>query len=111
MASETEQEEVAETDQDEKFESPQDIKELLNRVSRIEGQVGGIRRMIEAEEYCIDLLNQIHSINRALHGLSIEIMETHLKGCVQEAINSDDPYEERDKIEEFMNAVREFLKK
>ncbi len=91
--------------------SPQDINHLLNRISRIRGQVDGVKGMIENEEYCIDLINQIHSIERALHGLATEIMEDHLKGCVRDAISSDDPYEEQEKIDEFMETVREFLKK
>jgi DNA-binding FrmR family transcriptional regulator len=91
--------------------NPQDTKELLDRVARIKGQVGGIERMLEDEAYCIDLINQIHSVERALHGLATEVMEDHLKGCVREAIDSDDPYDEQEKIEEFMETVQEFLKK
>lgn len=92
-------------------ESPQEITKLLNRVARIKGQVGGIERMLKEEAYCIDLINQIHSVERALQGLSTEIMDKHLKSCVRDAIQSDDPYDEREKIEEFMNTVRDFLEK
>ena len=111
MAESTESSDGVNTCIKEEFESPQDLKNLLNRVARIEGQVGGIRRMIEEGEYCIDLLNQIHSINRALQGLSSEIMEKHLKSCVRDAINSEDSYEEQEKIEEFMKTVQDFLRK
>ncbi|MFB6345897.1 MAG: metal-sensitive transcriptional regulator [bacterium] len=91
--------------------TPQDTQQLLNRVARIKGQVGGIERMLEEEAYCIDLINQIHSVERALQSLATEIMDDHLKGCVRDAIDSDDPYEEQEKIEEFMDTVQEFLKK
>ncbi len=91
--------------------SPQDIEKLLNRAARIKGQVGGIERMLEEEAYCIDLINQIHSISQALDSLATEILERHLQTCVQDAIKSDDPYDEREKIEEFMDTVRDYLRK
>lgn len=92
-------------------ESPQDQKQLRNRIARIHGQINGIKKMIEDDSYCIDLINQIHSVERALDSLATQIMDDHLKGCVRDAIESDDPYEEQEKIEEFMNTVEEFLKK
>lgn len=91
--------------------NPQNTKALLDRLSRIEGQVKGLRGMVEDDAYCIGLINQIRSVNRALEGLAGEVMEKHLKTCVHDAIESDDPYEEQDKIEEFMDAVGDFLKK
>lgn len=91
--------------------SPQDVKRLLNRASRIEGQVRGIKNMLENEAYCIDLINQIHSVNQALNSLAAEILERHLETCVRDAINSEDPYEEQEKLTEFMDTVRDYLKK
>jgi DNA-binding FrmR family transcriptional regulator len=91
--------------------NPQNTKELLNRLSRIKGQVNGLKGMVEDDAYCIDLIHQIRSVNRALEGLAGEIMEKHLKTCVHDAINSEDPYDEQDKIEEFMDAVGDFLQK
>ncbi len=91
--------------------SPQDIEKLLNRAARIKGQVGGIERMLEEEAYCIDLINQIHSVSQALDSLSAEILERHLETCVRDAIDSGDPYEEQEKLEEFMETVRSYLKK
>lgn len=89
----------------------QDTDDLLNRLSRIEGQVRGLKGMVEDEAYCIDLINQIRSVNKALEGLAGQVMEKHLKTCVHDAIESDDPYDEREKIEEFMETVNDFLKK
>jgi len=94
-----------------KQSNPQDTGELLNRLSRIEGQIGGLKRMVEDQAYCIDLINQIHSVRRALDGVSLAILEDHLKHCVHDAIESNDPYEEQEKIEEFMNTVQDVLKK
>ncbi len=96
---------------EEEFASPQDKKKLLDRIARIKGQINGIENMIEEGTYCIDLINQIHATNRALQGLAAEVMEDHLKSCVRDAIQSEDAYEEVEKIEEFMDSVREFLKK
>lgn len=91
--------------------SPQDTEKLLNRLSRIEGQIGGLKEMIQDEAYCIDLINQIHSVERALQGVATEVMDEHLRGCVSDAIESDDPYDEQEKLEEFMETVKKFLKK
>jgi len=91
--------------------SPQDREDLLHRIARISGQVDGVRNMIQDQAYCIDLINQIHSVRRALDGLAAEIMEEHLRGCVRDAIDSNDPYEEQEKLSEFMDTVRDFLKK
>lgn len=92
-------------------ESPQDVEELLDRLARIRGQVAGIGRMLEEEAYCIDLINQIHAVNQALKGLSARVMERHLKTCVRDAVESGDPLEEQEKLEEFMDTVRDYLKK
>lgn len=102
---------MAESEVAEQNSNPQDTRDLLNRLSRIEGQVKGLKGMVEEDAYCIDLIHQIRSVNRALEGLAGEIMEKHLKTCVHDAIHSDEPYEEREKIEEFMEAVGDFLKK
>ncbi len=92
------------------FDSPQDSKALLNRVARIKGQIGGVERMLNQDAYCIDLVHQIRSVTRALEGLAVKVMERHLETCVREAIRSEDPYEEHEKIEEFIQTVKKFLK-
>lgn len=89
----------------------QDTEALLNRLSRIEGQVKGLKGMVEDESYCIDLINQVRSVNRALEGFASVVMEKHLKTCVHDAIESDDPYEEQEKIEEFMDTIDDYLKR
>ncbi|RJQ73674.1 transcriptional regulator [Pseudonocardiaceae bacterium YIM PH 21723] len=58
----------------------------LRRLRRIEGQVRGIHRMIENDEYCIDLLTQISAATKALQAVSISLIDEHLKHCVSEAI-------------------------
>ena len=67
-----------------------EYKALINRLNRIEGQVGGIRRMIERDAYCIDILTQVSAVNAALGAFRREILETHIKSCVAQGIKSGD---------------------
>ncbi|MCX7791846.1 MAG: metal-sensitive transcriptional regulator, partial [Chloroflexaceae bacterium] len=62
---------------------------LLNRRKTIEGHVRGVQRMVEAEAYCIDLLNQTRAIRSALTTLDTLILEEHLRTCVATAVQSD----------------------
>jgi len=66
------------------------VKEILVRLNRIEGQVRGIKRMVEEEAYCDDILNQIASIQSALYGVARLLLEKHMKSCVKEQILSGD---------------------
>ena len=59
----------------------------LRRLRRIEGQVRGLQRMIETDEYCIDVLTQISAATRALQAVSLGLLDEHLKHCVSQAIN------------------------
>lgn len=59
----------------------------VRRLRRIEGQVRGLARMIENDEYCIDVLTQISAVTGALHSLSLALLEQHLGHCVREAID------------------------
>jgi DNA-binding FrmR family transcriptional regulator len=63
---------------------------LAKRVSRIEGQIRGIGRMIEDDRYCIDVLTQLAAVRSALDALGLELLEHHLHGCVQHAVKSGD---------------------
>jgi len=58
----------------------------LRRLRRVEGQVRGLQRMVENDEYCIDVLTQISAATRALQAVSIALIDEHLKHCVREAI-------------------------
>jgi DNA-binding FrmR family transcriptional regulator len=60
---------------------------LTNRISRIEGQVRGVRKMIAEDRYCIDVITQISAIQSALDALALQLMESHLAGCVQHAVH------------------------
>jgi DNA-binding FrmR family transcriptional regulator len=66
------------------------VLELVTRMNRIEGQVRGIRAMIERRVYCDDILNQMSSVQSALHGAAQLLLEKHMKSCVTEQLQSGD---------------------
>jgi Uncharacterized protein conserved in bacteria len=65
----------------------------LTRLRRIEGQVRGLQKMVEADRYCADILTQISSVHEALRAVGRELVRNHLKHCAATAIRSDDPDE------------------
>ena len=80
-----------------------DKAQLRRRLSRMEGQVRGIARMIERDEYCVDILQQTAALRAAVDALSILVLEDHVQGCVRSAAErgEDDAY-----VEEVMDLVR-----
>jgi len=66
------------------------IQDLVSRMNRIEGQVRGIKGMIERRVYCDDILNQMSSVQSALYGASQLLLEKHMKSCVAEQLQSGD---------------------
>jgi DNA-binding FrmR family transcriptional regulator len=54
----------------------------LRRLKRVEGQVRGIARMVEEDQYCIDILTQVAAVNKALHAVSVGLLEEHIGHCV-----------------------------
>jgi DNA-binding FrmR family transcriptional regulator len=68
------------------------IKEqALRRLARIEGQVRGLRRMIEEERYCVDVLTQVSSVHEALRGVGRLMMQNYLERCASKAIRAGGP--------------------
>ena len=83
-----------------------DRAQLLRRLSRMEGQVRGVARMIEREEYCIDILQQTAALRAAVDAISILILEDHVQGCVRTAAERG----EADKyVDEVIDVVRRTL--
>ncbi|HVJ47704.1 metal-sensitive transcriptional regulator [Desulfitobacterium sp.] len=66
------------------------IQELSNRLNRIEGQIRGVKGMIERHVYCDDVLNQISSAQSALDGVAKILLTKHMKSCVKERLDSGD---------------------
>lgn len=66
------------------------IQQLIARMNRIEGQIRGIKGMIERHAYCDDILNQVSSAQSALDGVSKLLLEKHMKSCVRERLATGD---------------------
>jgi DNA-binding FrmR family transcriptional regulator len=83
-----------------------DRAQLLRRLSRIEGQVRGISRMIEREEYCVDILQQTAALRAAVDAVAIMVLEDHVQGCVRTAAERGeaDQY-----VDEVLDVVRRTL--
>ncbi len=83
-------------------------EELLPRMKKIEGQIQGIIKMIEERRYCIEIINQINAVRRALEKAGLIIMESHIKNHVTYAIKEN---KNKDKmIEELTETIFKFLK-
>jgi CsoR family transcriptional regulator, copper-sensing transcriptional repressor len=65
-----------------------DRAEVEKRLRRIEGQVRGLRRMVDEDRYCIDILEQVSAATRALQSVALQLLEDHLAHCVAEAVRS-----------------------
>ena len=77
----------------------------LKRLSRIEGQVRGLGRMIEADRYCIDIVTQLAAVRAALRRLEEEVLRDHVAHCVEHAIASGNTGEQRQKVAELMDVL------
>jgi DNA-binding FrmR family transcriptional regulator len=78
---------------------------LLNRLSRIAGQVKGVAKMVEDDRYCIDILTQIQAIRAALSKVEAELLKDHIGHCVHGAFASGDAAEQRKKTEELIELL------
>lgn len=74
-----------------KHRTNEEKKKLTKRLNIIEGQVKGIKQMVEDERYCQDILIQISAINKSLKSLGNEILKSHLNTCVRDALLNNDP--------------------
>ncbi|GAA2362094.1 metal-sensitive transcriptional regulator [Saccharopolyspora halophila] len=86
-----------------------DKDNYAKRLRRIEGQVRGLARMIEEDEYCIDVLTQVSATTKALQSVALGLLDEHLKHCVSEAMTEGG--EEADaKIREASDAIARMVK-
>ncbi len=87
-----------------------DHKSHLARVNRIEGQVKGIKGMIEEGKYCVDILTQIKAIRSALKGLELQILEGHANHCLLNAVKLGSKKDAEEKINEIMELIKKSSK-
>lgn len=90
----------------------QPIKHSANiaRLSRIEGQIKGVKRMIEEGAYCIDIITQIQAARAALQSVNKTILEKHLKHCVAATLKSENETDIAEKLEEIMTVIKRMEK-
>lgn len=83
-----------------------EYKELYHRLNRIEGQVRGIKRMLDEDYYCVDILTQVSAIMSALKGFNCQLLESHIQSCVADNIrNGNDEV-----VEELVDVVKRLMK-
>ena len=68
----------------------QDKNALLRRLRKMEGQVRGLQQMVEADRYCLDVVQQINALSAAAREVALIVLEDHLRGCITDAIKDDD---------------------
>jgi len=78
---------------------------VVTRLKRIEGQVGGLLRMVDEDRYCVDVLTQISAVCAALHKVEEQILRDHVSHCVAGAFATGDVIEQRNKIEELVTTI------
>ena len=89
-----------------KHRSEEEYKTLINRLSRIEGQVRGVRKMVENDAYCVDILTQVSAIQAALNGFNRELLANHIRTCVMDDIkNGNDEI-----VDELVQTLQKLMK-
>ena len=87
--------------------NPGTQQDTLKRLARIEGQVKGIQRMVQEGRYCIDIINQITAVRKALDQVALVVMRRHIDSCVSESIRSQNG---KSKVSELMTTLHRFIK-
>jgi DNA-binding FrmR family transcriptional regulator len=80
-------------------------KDLQDRLRRVEGQVRGIQRMVDEDQYCIDILTQLNSVTAAIKAVGMGLLDEHVRHCVKDSIDQGNSDE---KVEELLAAVARF---
>ena len=89
-----------------KHRSEEEYKTLINRLSRIEGQVRGVRKMVESDAYCVDILTQVSAIQAALNAFNRELLSNHIRTCVMDDIrNGNDEI-----VDELVQTLQKLMK-
>lgn len=89
-----------------KTRSEKEQKDLINRLSRIEGQIRGLKGMIERDAYCIDIINQAAAASSALSSFSKVLLTCHIRTCVEEDIREG----REEKVDELVKTLQKLLK-
>ena len=80
-------------------------KSVTGRLRRIEGQIGGLLRMVEEDRYCVDVMTQISAVRAALHKVEQQILGDHVAHCVAGAFTTGDAEEQKQKVNELVETI------
>lgn len=89
-----------------KMRSEDEKKALINRLSRIEGQIRGIKQMLSDDKYCVDILTQTSATASAINSFAKEMLESHIRSCVIDGVRRGDD----EKVEELIRTIERFIK-
>lgn len=89
-----------------KHRDEEELRSLSNRLSRIEGQVRGVKKMLEEDAYCTDILTQISAIQAALNAFNKELLANHIRTCVAENIRAG----KDEVIDDLVNTLQKLMK-
>lgn len=89
-----------------KDRSEKELKDLVSRLNRVEGQVRGIRRMLEEDAYCPDIMIQVSAVKAALDSFNCALLSQHIRGCVAEDIRNGD----ESTIDELIDTIKKISK-
>ena len=82
-----------------------EYNDQLPGLNRIEGQIKGIKKMIENRRYCVDILTQLKAVKAALHKVEQNVLKTHMQHCLMHAVTSKDQADIQEKIDELMQLL------
>ena len=83
-----------------------DSQDMITRLNRIEGQVRGIKGMVQDDQYCINILTQVIAVSAALKSFSSQLLTNHIKSCVVDDIKAGNS----DRIDELINTINKFMR-
>jgi DNA-binding FrmR family transcriptional regulator len=89
-----------------KKRSEEERKKLISRLSRIEGQIRGVRGMVEKDAYCIDILTQVEAVKAALNSFNKLLLANHIRDCVTRDIKAG----KQDTVDELVATVQKLMK-
>ena len=89
-----------------KYREATETTDLIHRLNRIEGQIRGIRSMVESDAYCVDILTQVSAASAALTAFSKELLNSHVRTCVVQDIREGGD----EKVEELLKTIQKFIK-
>ena len=89
-----------------KERTEEEYKALMNRLNRIEGQVRGIKRMLDENAYCTDIITQVAAVSAALNSFNRELLSSHIKTCVTDDIKAD----KTETVDDLINTLRKLMR-